>query len=71
MEKLSARFLAYLVIASGCAAMVAVIMSVPLLHDAQMFLLPAMLLIAWFSGPVLTHYLKPIATENHRQIRKR
>ncbi|AMM85138.1 MULTISPECIES: hypothetical protein [Martelella] len=68
MDNLPARVLAYIVIAIGCAAVVAVILTVPPLYDARIFLLPAMLLIAWVAGPVLTHYLAPAA---RARLRKR
>jgi len=59
MENLPLRVLAYAVIALCCAMVVGIILTVPMLYDARIFLLPAMLLIAWVSGPLLTHYLAP------------
>ncbi|WP_174803698.1 hypothetical protein [Martelella limonii] len=59
MENFPVRVLAYLVIAICCAAVVGIILAVQPLYDARMFLLPAMLLIAWVAGPLLTHYLAP------------
>ena len=59
MQTLPLRGLAYIVIALGCMITAGVILMVPPLYDARIFLLPAMLLIAWVSGPVLTRYLSP------------
>lgn len=61
MENLPLRVLAYVAIAMGCAMIVGVILTVPPLYDARIFLLPAMFLIAWVAGPLLTHYLAPAA----------
>ncbi|WP_144409622.1 hypothetical protein [Martelella endophytica] len=71
MEKLPARFFAYLVIAIGFSLVVTIITMVPTLENAKMFLIPAMLLIAWVSGPVLTHYFAPMTTRPVQRLRKR
>ncbi|WP_319517333.1 hypothetical protein [uncultured Martelella sp.] len=68
MDNLPARVLAYIVIAVGFAAVASTILVVPPLYDARIFLLPAMLLIAWIAGPVLTHYLRPAV---RTRLRKR
>ena len=69
MENLPLRVLAYVIIALCCAMVVAIILTVPPLYDARIFLLPAMFLIAWVAGPVLTHYMAPQA--HSARFRKR